>query len=97
MDAENPVTGGSIADKLPEEKPSPSEVLQNEERAATIRRALNQLPEELRTPLLLAEYQEQSHIEIAQILNCSPKAVETRIYRARNRLRSLLSGLLEEP
>jgi RNA polymerase sigma-70 factor (ECF subfamily) len=96
LEAENPLTGGSLADNLPEDEASPIELLQGEERAATVRQALAQLPEELRIPLILAEYEDQSQMEIAHILGCSPKAVETRIYRARQKLRSLLAGMLTE-
>ena len=60
-----------------------------------MRRAVEALPDELRRPLILAEYEEKQHAEIAVILDCSVKAVETRIYRARQRLRVSLSKLLE--
>jgi RNA polymerase sigma factor (sigma-70 family) len=95
LDSEHPLTGGSLGESLAEQRPSPSDVLQGAERAEIVRRAVALLPEELRTPLLLAEYEERSHTEIATILDCSPKAVETRIYRARQQLRSRLIKLLE--
>lgn len=60
-----------------------------------IRRAVAELPEELRTPLILSEYEELSHAEIGEILKCTAKAVETRIYRARQHLRTSLAKLLE--
>jgi RNA polymerase sigma-70 factor, ECF subfamily len=60
-----------------------------------VRRAVAALPEELRQPLILATYEELPQAEIAQILKCSVKAVETRIYRARQQLRQLLGGLLD--
>jgi len=44
------------------------------------------LPEALRTPLILCTIEEMSHGEAAQILGISIKAVETRIYRARKTL-----------
>lgn len=73
----------------------PDETLQATERAAAVRRAVAELPEELRQPLLLSEYQELSHAEIAAILGCTPKAVETRLYRARQQLRSRLARWLQ--
>jgi RNA polymerase sigma-70 factor, ECF subfamily len=76
---------------LPARGPNPTEKLELEERAAAVRRALAALPEELRVPLVLAEYENQSHGEIAAVLDCSPKAVEMRIYRARQQLRDLLA------
>lgn len=53
------------------------------------------LPDQLRIPLILSEYEEKSHAEIGEILNCSAKAVEVRIYRARQQLRVSLSQLLQ--
>ena len=52
-----------------------------------VRRAVAALPEELRVPLLLSEYQGLAHAEIGAVLKRSAKAVETRLYRARQRLR----------
>jgi RNA polymerase sigma factor (sigma-70 family) len=80
---------------VPEQKPTPSESLQGAERAEAVRKAVGQLPEELRTPLILFEYEEFSHAEIGEVLECSPKAVETRVYRARQQLRMSLAKLVE--
>ena len=95
LDAENEATGEDFRESLPEQKPTPSESLQGVERAEAVRKAVGQLPEELRTPLILSEYEELSHAEIGEILKCTPKAVETRIYRARQQLRTSLAKLLE--
>ena len=95
LDAENEATGEDFRESVPEQKPTPSELLQGTERAETVRKAVGQLPEELRAPLILSEYEELSHAEIGTVLNCSAKAVETRIYRARKQLREKLGWLLE--
>jgi len=95
LDAENDTTGGSFRDALPQDAPSPTDDAQKQERAEAVRRAVAALPEELRQPLILAEYEERSHAEIGAILGCTAKAVETRIYRARQQLRVSLAGLLE--
>ena len=58
-----------------------------------VQKAVASLPDELRTPLILAEYEDRSQAEIAAILKCSAKAVEMRLYRARQRLREDLRGL----
>src|SRR5258706_15709403 len=97
LDAENEATGKNFRENLPEHNPTPSESLLASERAEAVRKAVGQLPEELRTPLILSEYEELSHAEIGAILNCSAKAVETRIYRARKQLREHLVWLLENP
>ena len=95
LDARNEATGEDFRENLPAHDATPSESLQASERAEAVRKAVGQLPEEIRTPLLLSEYEELSHAEIGEILNCSAKAVETRIYRARKQLRHKLGRLLE--
>ena len=94
LDAENEQTGNSLRDHLPAHDPTPSDCLEADERADAVRRAVAALPDELRTPLILAEYEERSHAEIGGILGCTAKAVEVRIYRARQQLRVSLAGLL---
>ena len=95
LDAENEQTGNSLRDHLPARDPTPSEHLQSDERAEAVRCAVAALPEDLRTPLILAEYEERSHAEIGGILGCTAKAVELRIYRARQQLRASLGKFLE--
>lgn len=94
LDATNEATGNDFLESLPEETHSPSETMQARERAAAVLRAVAALPEQLRVPLILAEYEEKSHAEIGEILRCSAKAVEVRIYRARHQLRASLSELM---
>jgi RNA polymerase sigma-70 factor (ECF subfamily) len=93
LDMENEETDASLKENLRTEEPAPDEQLQSEERAAAVRKAVAGLPEELRQPLILAVYQHLPQAEIAQILKCSVKAVETRIYRARQQLRTSLAEL----
>ena len=94
LDAE-PDGAGAIVDTLPDGSASASDRLVAEERAAEVRAAIESLPEELRTPLILSEYEDLPHAEIGAVLNCSAKAVETRLYRARNHLRKRLAGILQ--
>ena len=95
LEAEYGETGAGLKDTLAATQATPTETVQTEERAAAVRKALVALPEELRVPLLLAEYEERSQTEIASILNCSAKAVEMRIYRARQQLREKLGKSLK--
>ncbi len=91
MDAENHEDGTALRETFVDASPTPGESLQKSERSEAVKVAISTLPQELRQPLLLAVYEGLSQIEIGRILNCSAKAVETRIYRARNQLRELLS------
>jgi RNA polymerase sigma-70 factor (ECF subfamily) len=73
---------------------SGSPALERAERAAAVRDAVAALPSDLREALVLFEYEEMSQAEIAAVVGASPKAVETRIYRAREKLRTALRGWL---
>lgn len=93
-EAENQATGNKLGENLAGRAPLPDESLQKKERSEAVRNAVGQLPEELLVPLILSEYEELSHAEIGEIIGCTAKAVETRIYRARQQLRTKLSHLL---
>jgi len=95
LEAEDERSGTTLLQRLADPQPAPDQRLESAERAEVIRKAVAALPEELRTPVILAEYEGRSQAEIAAILNCSPKAVEMRIYRARARLRGDLEGLMQ--
>jgi len=94
LDAAREPDGDTLKERLVDAAPNPGDSLQAAERVKTIRDAVASLPEDLRTSLLLAEYDEFSQAEIGDILQCSAKAVEMRIYRARQQLRESLAGLL---
>lgn len=73
--------------------PDAAGAAERQESALRVRAAIAALPTELREVLILFEYQELGYQEIATIAGCTPKAVETRLYRARAHLRrSLGSG-----
>lgn len=72
----------------------PHERVDHAERVAAVRAAIGALPADLRTAVLLFEYEHLSHAEIATIESTTPKAIETRLYRARQRLRKSLSRFL---
>ena len=76
---------------LPAAGDTPFDSAEREDLASAVREAIQTLPHDLKTAVLLFEYQDQSYDEIAATLRCSPKAVETRLYRARKILREALS------
>jgi RNA polymerase sigma-70 factor, ECF subfamily len=61
-----------------------------------LRRAITQLPDEYRVPLVMQVFGGFTTDEIAQELSLSTAAVLTRLFRARNRLRGIY-GLLPAP
>lgn len=85
--------GGDTADESRIGLPASHEAVRQEQIAA-VQQAVAALPLELRTALVLFEYEQQSMTEIAAVLDCTPKAVENRLYRARQRLKQLLPPLL---
>ncbi len=95
LDAKQEASGIDLHATLAEDRPSPVETIQTEERAEAVRRAVAALPEELRLPLILTEYEGRSQAEVGEILGCTTKAVETRLYRARQQLRTRLGKRLE--
>ena len=72
------------------EGPQDESALERQERAGAVRDAIAGLPLELRESIMLFEYEQMSHAEIAATVGCTAKAVETRLYRAREKLRSAL-------
>jgi len=94
MQAENPVTEQSLESTLPADSPAPNEAALAGERAAAVRQAVQALPDEMREAMVLCEWEERSVAEAAAILEATPKAVESRLYRARQILRERLKNWL---
>ncbi len=78
----------------PADDRTPADSALEAERAGAVRRAVAGLPPDLRAAVILAEFEEKSHAEIAQIARTTAKAVETRLYRARQQLRKTLARYL---
>ncbi len=94
LDAENSDTQQTLGSTLPADAPAPNEALLAAERAEAVRAAVKNLPEDLRAALVLCEWEECSVAEAATILEATPKAVESRLYRARQMLREQLKKWL---
>jgi RNA polymerase sigma-70 factor, ECF subfamily len=94
LEAESPETGQTLGSTLPASEPAPNEQALAAERAAAVRGAVGRLPEDLRAAMVLCEWEERSVGEAAAILETTPKAVESRLYRARQILRERLKSWL---
>jgi len=66
------------------------EVVATEARLARLDEAIAELPPALKEPLLLTLFEDLTQQEAARMLGISAKAVETRVYRAKAKLRRLL-------
>ena len=64
------------------------------EKTALVNKAIARLPDEMREALLLFAVEQMSQAEIAAALRCSVKAVEVRVYRARQMLHQMLDASL---
>jgi RNA polymerase sigma-70 factor (ECF subfamily) len=62
-----------------------------------LERALRQLPEEFKTPLLLAEVEGLALEDVARITDCPVGTVKSRIFRAKERLRGHLKDYGADP
>jgi RNA polymerase sigma-70 factor (ECF subfamily) len=74
---------------------TPEHLLLQDEIARTIRDALNELPDDLRTAISLRELEGLSYEEIAQAMDCPIGTVRSRIFRARDAIDKKLRPLLD--
>jgi len=94
LDAESGTTGESIGDVLPASDPAPDSAAVATERASAVRAAVAKLPADMREVIVLCEWENLSAAEAAAILGTTPKAIDSRLYRARNLLRDRLKKWL---
>jgi len=73
---------------------TPESELEGKEIAATVNRAMDALPEDLRTAITLREIEGLSYEEIASVMNCPVGTVRSRIFRARDAIAAELRPLL---
>ena len=73
---------------------APDGNLATKERALAVRKAVSHLPDDLREAVVLCELDDRAIAEAAAILQTTPKAVESRLYRARKILRERLATWL---
>ena len=73
------------------EKGTPSDDAVAREKMAALETGMEALPHDLRTALVLTALEQRSHQECAELLKTTPKAIETRVYRARKQLQEWLA------
>ncbi len=81
--------GGDATDESPAGASASHEAVRHEQIVA-VQKAVAALPLDLRTALVLFEYEGLSMADIAAALGCTTKAVENRLYRARQQLKLTL-------
>ncbi len=90
-----PANGGQPVD-APAPAVAPDSALERDEAAVALRAAIDRLPHDQRTVILLHHYEQLSYREIGAIVDCSERGVETRLYRARQALRTELAGFFRD-
>jgi RNA polymerase sigma-70 factor, ECF subfamily len=89
-------------DNMPHELPkdaaqhSPIEQLHERELSSAVQSALRQLTPDQRAVVLLADIEDRSYQEIADIMACSIGTVRSRLHRARLQLRKMIPRQREE-
>jgi RNA polymerase sigma-70 factor (ECF subfamily) len=73
---------------------TPESEMEGKEIAATVNRAMDALPKDLRTAITLREIEGLSYEEIASVMNCPVGTVRSRIFRARDAIAAELRPLL---
>ncbi|WPL17221.1 Sigma-24 [Thiorhodovibrio winogradskyi] len=73
---------------------TPERELLTDEIARTVQRALDALPDDLRTAIVLRELEGMSYEEIAEAMDCPIGTVRSRIFRAREAIDKQLRPLL---
>ena len=74
---------------------TPESMMASREIAETVNAAIAELPEELRTAIVLREIEGMSYEDIAQSMDCPIGTVRSRIFRAREAIATRLRPLLD--
>jgi RNA polymerase sigma-70 factor (ECF subfamily) len=74
---------------------TPERLLMTKQIGETVNAAMEALPEDLRTAIMLREIDGLSYEEIAQVMDCPIGTVRSRIFRARDAISERLRPLLD--
>jgi RNA polymerase sigma-70 factor (ECF subfamily) len=74
----------------------PDAALEKRDTERFVQQAINSLPDQQRTALVLSRYEELSHVEIAAIMDVTVASVESRLHRAKQALARKLRPLKRE-
>jgi len=80
----------------PSNHETPESVLAAKEIAEAVNRTLAALPDDLKQALTLRELDGLSYEEIAEVMNCPPGTVRSRIFRAREAISAKIKPMLEK-
>lgn len=76
---------------VPDDRPQPEQVTLRGERGETVRKMLDQLPEQYRLVIALRYWEELSYEEIADATDSTVSAVKSRLHRARKVMATMMT------
>lgn len=88
--------GAAPAEEMLSREPAPGLSITRDEASEAVRCAVDALPHDLKVVVLLHHYENLPYRDIARVVGCSERGVETRLYRARARLREALASFITE-
>ena len=86
---------GYESGELLRDNDSPERLLQTQQIGETVSAAMESLPDELRTAIVLREIEGLSYDEIAAVMDCPIGTVRSRIFRAREAIAERLRPMLD--
>lgn len=92
LDAPMDAEGDPYHDIIHGHGPAPDQRMETDERASIVRRAIEALPEDQKSVLLLAESKDMKYQEIAEVLGIPLGTVKSRMHAAVMKLKELLAG-----
>ena len=95
FDLEAPDAAGAEFQSRLKDTDTPERLLLTEEIRGTVNRAIDGLPDDLRTAIVLRELEGLSYEEIARTMECPVGTVRSRIFRAREAIDRHLQGVFE--
>jgi RNA polymerase sigma-70 factor (ECF subfamily) len=94
IDKPVPSKDGELGREFPDTSMSPDREILSEEKSNIIENAIEDLPENYKTVIVMRHKEERSYEEIAEILNIPLGTVKARIFRAREMLKKKLKSKL---
>lgn len=85
----------NLADDIPARQESPADTAQTRESMALLARAVNKLPPDFRAAFLLRVEEDLSFREIADVLDLTEETARWRVFKARQKLLSMLAPQLK--
>ena len=91
LEASSGGEGRSLQERVASRVQSPVEILAREEQQEALRRAIDQLPDEQKSVVILSEIQGMKYQDIGEILGVPVGTVKSRMHTAMEKLKDLLS------